>query len=86
MTRMMAIEWATSNIRVNAIAPTTVLTPSRREIFSDETSREEMRKRIPNHKFVDEDEVASAACYLASDEAGSITGHTLALDGGLLSQ
>jgi 2-deoxy-D-gluconate 3-dehydrogenase len=85
MTRMMAIEWATSNIRVNAIAPATVLTPSRLKILSDEATRETMRKRIPNQKFVEEDEVAAAACYLVSDAAGSITGHTLALDGGLLS-
>ena len=86
MTRMLAIEWAASNIRVNAVAPATVLTPSRMKILSDEKTREAMRMRIPNQRFVDEDEVAAAVCFLVSREAGSITGHTLALDGGLLSQ
>ncbi|MGI9569327.1 MAG: SDR family NAD(P)-dependent oxidoreductase [Desulfobulbia bacterium] len=86
MTRMMAIEWADSNIRVNAIAPTTVLTPSRMKFLSDENTRETMRMRIPNQRFVKEDEVAAAACFLVSPKTGSITGHTLALDGGLLSQ
>ena len=35
MTRMLAIEWADNNIRVNAIAPTTVLTPSRAAMYDD---------------------------------------------------
>ena len=85
MTKTMAIEWAENNIRVNAIAPATVLTASRQEVFNDPESREKMLARIPNRKFVTEEEVAAAACFLASNDANSITGHTLALDGGLLS-
>ena len=86
MTRMMAIEWAADKIRVNAIAPATVLTPSRQILLSDPGKREAMRRRIPLQDFIEEEEVAEAAHYLASDAARSITGHTLPLDGGLLSQ
>jgi NAD(P)-dependent dehydrogenase (short-subunit alcohol dehydrogenase family) len=79
---MLAIEWADKNIRVNAIAPATALTPSRQRML-DETSRERMLARIPSGRFIMPEEIAAAVCYLASPAAASITGHTLTLDGGL---
>ncbi|MPZ57956.1 MAG: SDR family oxidoreductase [Rhizobiales bacterium] len=83
MTRMLAIEWAKHDIRVNAIAPTTVLTPSRERLLSDPKRREAMLARIPTGRFATEDEIAGAVIYLASPAAASITGHTLPIDGGL---
>lgn len=83
MTRMMAIEWADRNIRVNAVAPTTVMTPSRQQLLSDPQRRETMLKRIPTGRFATEEEIAAAVCYLASPGAASVTGHTLVVDGGL---
>jgi len=83
MTRMLAIEWAPLGIRVNAIAPATVLTPSREKMLSDPEARARMLARIPLGRFPAADEVAAAVCYLASDAARSITGQVLALDGGL---
>jgi NAD(P)-dependent dehydrogenase (short-subunit alcohol dehydrogenase family) len=85
MTKMLAIEWATTGIRVNAVAPTTVLTPSREKMLSDPAVREGMLARIPTRRFATPEEVAAAVIYLASDAAASVTGHTLAVDGGLLS-
>jgi NAD(P)-dependent dehydrogenase (short-subunit alcohol dehydrogenase family) len=82
MTRMLAIEWAGHNIRVNAIAPSTALTPSRQKAL-DPQARERMLARIPLGRFITPEEVAAAVCYLASADAASITGQTLALDGGL---
>jgi len=82
MSRMLAIEWAAQNIRVNAIAPATALTPSRQRML-DETAREKMLARIPSGRFITPEEIAAAVCYLASPGAASITGHTLTLDGGL---
>jgi NAD(P)-dependent dehydrogenase (short-subunit alcohol dehydrogenase family) len=82
MTRMLAIEWAGHNIRVNAIAPSTALTPSRQKALDPQT-RERMLARIPLGHFITPEEVAAAVCFLASPGAASITGQTLALDGGL---
>ena len=47
MTRMLAIEWADKNIRVNAIAPTTVMTESRQQLLSDPDKRAAALSRIP---------------------------------------
>jgi NAD(P)-dependent dehydrogenase (short-subunit alcohol dehydrogenase family) len=83
MTRMLAIEWAQAGIRVNAIAPTTVLTPSREKMLSDPKVRQGMLERIPTRTFATPEEIAAAVLYLASPGAASVTGHTLLVDGGL---
>ena len=84
MTRMLAIEWADYGIRVNALAPGTVGTPSRLEhyrLHPDEGQR--LLTRIPVGRFATADEVGAAAVYLTSPDAAYITGQTLVLDGGL---
>ncbi len=86
MTRMLAIEWAPYNIRANAVAPATVLTPSRVDMLSEPEVRARMLARIPSGRFVTPEEVAAAVVYLASPEAASITGQVLAIDGGLTAQ
>lgn len=86
MTRMMAIEWAEAGIRVNAVAPTTVMTPSRAAGLSEPVRREKMLSRIPLRRFPDAAEVAQAVLYLAGPSAASITGHVLMVDGGLTAE
>ena len=81
MTRLLAIEWAGRGIRVNAVAPGTVLTPSRQRILADPERRARMLARIPTGRFPAADEVAQAILYLAT--ASSVTGHVLPVDGGL---
>jgi NAD(P)-dependent dehydrogenase (short-subunit alcohol dehydrogenase family) len=83
MTRMLAIEWADKGIRVNAIAPTTVMTESRQQMLSDPKARAAALARIPSGKFATPEEIAAAVVYLASPGAASVTGHTLPVDGGL---
>lgn len=84
MTRALAIEWAEHGIRVNAVAPGTVDTPSRAEYFAAHPdARKAMTDRIPFRRFALPGEVAAAVAYLASPEAAYITGQTLVLDGGL---
>jgi NAD(P)-dependent dehydrogenase (short-subunit alcohol dehydrogenase family) len=84
MTRVLAYEWAQYGIRVNAIAPGTIETPSRTAYFdANPGTREALLRRVPIGKFGSEDDVAGAVAYLASADAGYITGQTLLLDGGL---
>ena len=87
MTKMLAIEWAEHGIRVNAIAPGTVNTPSREAHFSADTrARDAILARVPLRRFATMEEVGAAVCYLVSPHAGYITGQTLLLDGGLTAQ
>lgn len=81
MTRMLAVEWADKGIRVNAVAPATVMTPSRQEMLKDPAVQQGMLARIPIGRFVTPEEVAAAVVYLASDGAAAVTGHTLMVDG-----
>jgi NAD(P)-dependent dehydrogenase (short-subunit alcohol dehydrogenase family) len=85
MTRMLAIEWAVHSIRVNAIAPGRLDTPSpsRAARTIDPSYMEAMLARVPLKRLATVEEVAAAVCYLASPQAASITGQTLILDGGL---
>jgi 2-deoxy-D-gluconate 3-dehydrogenase len=86
MTRMLAIEWAEHGIRVNAVAPGTIDTPSRAEYFaSHPDARQAMVDRVPFRRFGTPGEVAGLVCYLASPQAAYITGQTVVLDGGLTS-
>jgi 3-oxoacyl-[acyl-carrier protein] reductase len=83
-TRSMAVELAADNIRVNAINPVAGETPLLSTFMGGDT--EENRARflatIPLGRFSTPDDIASAACFLCSEEAGMITGVALEVDGG----
>jgi NAD(P)-dependent dehydrogenase (short-subunit alcohol dehydrogenase family) len=85
MTRMLAVEWAPHGIRVNAIAPGRLDTPSpsRAEKGANPAYMSAMLKRIPLQRLASAQEVAAAVVYLASPAAASMTGQVLVLDGGL---
>jgi NAD(P)-dependent dehydrogenase (short-subunit alcohol dehydrogenase family) len=82
LTKMLAVEWATHGIRVNAVAPGTVMTPSREALLQNPDARRRMLERIPLGRFPTPGEVAAAVLYLGGADAGAVTGHTLVLDGG----
>jgi 2-deoxy-D-gluconate 3-dehydrogenase len=85
MTRMLAVEWARQGIRVNAVAPATVLTPSRHASLTAEPERLEMMlNRLPQGRFPTAEDIAAAIRYLAGPEAAAVTGHILPVDGGLM--
>ena len=83
LTKMLAVEWAEHGIRVNAVAPGTVDTPSRAAILADPQIRQGILSRVPLHRFGTVEEVAAAVRYLVGPAAAYITGQTLLLDGGL---
>jgi NAD(P)-dependent dehydrogenase (short-subunit alcohol dehydrogenase family) len=86
MTRMLAIEWAPHGIRVNAVAPGTLDTPSRAGYFAAHPeAKRAMTERVPLRRFGTPEEAAAMVCYLAGPRAEYITGQTMVLDGGLTS-
>ena len=80
MSRQGAVEWGKHNIRVNVIAPGGVQSEAIAGISME--YRAKAVELIPLHRFSEISEVAAGICYLASDAACMITGHTLIMDGG----
>lgn len=81
LTKVLALEWARFGITVNAIAPTVVETPMALVGWSGEKGVK-ARQEIPVGRFAKPSEIAAAAAFLASDDAGIINGETLMADGG----
>jgi 3-oxoacyl-[acyl-carrier protein] reductase len=81
LTKAIAIEIASRNITVNAVAPGFIETPMT-EVLPDKV-KEELKTRIPLGRMGTPREIASAIVFLASDEAGYITGHVLNVNGGM---
>jgi 3-oxoacyl-[acyl-carrier protein] reductase len=81
LTKAIAIEIASRGITVNAVAPGFIETPMT-DVLPDKV-KEELRTRIPLGRMGSPRDVASAIVFLASDEAGYITGHVLNVNGGM---
>lgn len=82
MTRSLAVEWATYNIRCNAIAPGPIPTEGAFTRLMAGGMEEEAKKRIPQRRFGKPEELANLAAYLLADESDYITGEVVVLDGG----
>jgi NAD(P)-dependent dehydrogenase (short-subunit alcohol dehydrogenase family) len=86
LTKALAVELAPERIRVNAVAPTFVETPMTAGFLAQPGFRDWVMERIPLAKLATVEDVAAAICFLASEEAGAITGASLAVDGGWTAQ
>jgi NAD(P)-dependent dehydrogenase (short-subunit alcohol dehydrogenase family) len=95
LTRQMAVVYSARGITINAVCPGPILTNLRQHSQQllgpgtpDMTGRgiavndEQVRAVVPAGRRGTVEDIASAVCFLASDEAGYITGHTLVVDGG----
>lgn len=81
LTKAIAMEIASRNVTVNAVAPGFIETPMT-DVLSDKV-KEELKQRIPLGRMGTPRDVAAAIVFLASDEAGYITGHVLDVNGGM---
>jgi len=81
LTRAIAVEVASRSITVNAVAPGFVETPMT-DVLSQEL-KDKMKAMIPLGRFGQDREIAAAIVFLASDEAGYITGQVLGVNGGM---
>jgi NAD(P)-dependent dehydrogenase (short-subunit alcohol dehydrogenase family) len=80
LVKTLAVEWGRHNIRVNAIAPGTIITP---RLPDSPAQQEAMRKSlIPMRRRGTTEEIGRAVLFLSSDLASYVTGHTLPVDGG----
>lgn len=81
LTRAIATEMASRNITVNAVAPGFITTPMTDPL--PEKVKDELKARIPLGRFGTDNDVAAAIVFLASEEAGYITGCVLDVNGGM---
>ena len=79
--KAVALEVASRGITVNVVAPGLIETDMTRAMT--ETARDEWASKIPLRRLGTPDDIASAVCFLASDEASYITGHVLSVNGGM---
>lgn len=84
LTRQMAVDYGPNNVRVNAVAPGTTLTPMVERLFAEMApdAREAIAERHPLGRFAQPSEIAGAIAFLASDAASFVTGAILPVDGG----
>ena len=84
LTKVMALEWAQYGIRVNAVSPAYVKTPMLKDQLEDPDRRARLLSETPIGYFSEPEDVAKVMVFLATDEAGYMTGTNVLVDGGRL--
>jgi NAD(P)-dependent dehydrogenase (short-subunit alcohol dehydrogenase family) len=82
LARNLALEWGSSNVRVNCIAPGLIRTDFARALWENPKTHASVCARTPLGRIGEPDEIAGCALYLASPAASFMTGQTLVIDGG----
>jgi NAD(P)-dependent dehydrogenase (short-subunit alcohol dehydrogenase family) len=82
LTKVLAKEWGSDGIRVNAVAPGLIKTKFSQALWKDEKTLAHFTKRLPIARMGTVEEVASLVVYLASEASGYCTGGVYTVDGG----
>jgi NAD(P)-dependent dehydrogenase (short-subunit alcohol dehydrogenase family) len=82
LTKQLAIEYGAFGVRVNAVSPGVIRTPLTEAYFSDPQQMQKIQTGQFLAKTGQTDDVANAVLYLASDQAGFVTGSNFVIDGG----
>jgi NAD(P)-dependent dehydrogenase (short-subunit alcohol dehydrogenase family) len=82
LTKVLATEWASANVRVNTLAPGVIKTKFSSAIWGNDVFLDEVKKTTPMGRIGESEEIAGAAVYLASDASSFMTGQTIIIDGG----
>ncbi len=82
LTKNLAVEWASENIRVNAVAPWYIKTPLAEQVLQGKEYLESVLERTPLNRIGEPSEVASTVAFLCMNASSYITGQCLAVDGG----
>lgn len=83
MTKALALEWAPSGIRVNALGPALVITPGTKHIANDPKLAAKYAAAVPMGRIGLPEDMVGAVVYLVSDAASFVSGQTIYVDGGL---
>lgn len=83
LTKQIAVEWGSHNIRCNAISPGMIRTALGEHIYSDERLMQQRLAGIPVHRIGTPEDIAEAVLFLASNSASYLSGTEIVIDGGI---